>query len=92
MECETLDGLCAPFPWHRIPQIYRQGHQRPLTLSAVAHNPNISDKTALQLSQLADEGLDLRIFVISKGRCNILKNFREKMRDSYFCYSLEYKE
>jgi len=78
MECTTL-GRYAPFTWDRIPQLYRQGHQRSLTLSSVVHKLDITDETALQLLELTDEGLDLQIFDLSMGGCNFLKKFRERM-------------
>ncbi|KIM45534.1 hypothetical protein M413DRAFT_343054 [Hebeloma cylindrosporum] len=49
------------FPWTRIPQLYLQGNRRPLTLKCAASKSDISDETALQLSQPVNEGLDLQI-------------------------------
>jgi hypothetical protein len=77
MECNTV-GRDAPFAWDRIPQLYRQGHRRSLALKTIVNKSDISDETALQLLQLADEGLDLQIFDISIGGC-FLENFRKRM-------------
>ena len=49
------------FTWDRIPQLYYQGHRRSLTLKARARQSHIPDETALELLQLVDEGVDLRI-------------------------------
>jgi hypothetical protein len=77
MECSTLfrDPL---FSWDRILQLYRQGHRRSLALKTIVKKPNITDETALQLLQLADEGLNLQIFDISIRGC-FLENFRKRM-------------
>ena len=81
MECTTISEAFAPFYWDRIPSLYRQGHRRSLTLSAVVYKLDITDATALELLQLADEGLDFRIFDFWRDRRNrdFFKNFREKM-------------
>ena len=81
MECTTISEAYAPFSWHRIPSLYRQGHQRSLTLSAVVYELDITDATALQLLQLADEGLDFRIFDFSRDTRDrdFFKNFRERV-------------
>jgi hypothetical protein len=60
MECTTSCGT-APFSWNHIPQLYRQGHRRSLTLKSAAKESHISDETALQLLKLTDEGVDLQI-------------------------------
>jgi len=67
----------ALFSWDRIPQLYRQGHKRSLVLKSIACESGIRDETALQLLQLVDEGVDLRIHD-QKGR-DFLKNFRNRM-------------
>ena len=58
--------LVDPFSWERIPQLYR-GHRRSLVVNTVVKKADISDETAFQLLQLADEGLDLQIFDASMG-------------------------
>ena len=76
MECNT--AFSSPFSWDRIPQLYRQGHRRSLVLKTMVKKSDISDETALQFLQLADEGLDLQIFDFSIGGC-FLENFRKRM-------------
>ena len=77
MECSTVwrDPI---FSWDRIPQLYRQGHRRSLVLKTTVEKSDISDETALQFLQLADEGLNLQIFDISVGGY-FLENFRKRM-------------
>jgi hypothetical protein len=62
IECK-MDPPCAgaPFSWGFIPKLYRDGHRRSLTLRAFIHKSDITDQTAVQLLQLADEGVDLQI-------------------------------
>jgi hypothetical protein len=81
MECTTISEAFAPFSWDHIPPLYRQGHRRSLTLSAFVYKLDIDDATALQLLQLADEGLDFQIFDLSRDRLNrdFFKNFRERI-------------
>ena len=79
MECHTL-WRDPTFSWDCIPQLYRQGHRRSLVLKTMVKKSDISDETALQLLQLADEGLNLEIFDMSIGGC-FLENFRKRMRE-----------
>jgi len=53
--------VTAPFSWNHVPQLYRYGHRRSLTLKSAAKESHISDKTALQLLKLVNEGVDLQI-------------------------------
>ena len=52
-----------PFSWDRIPQLYHLGHRRLRTLGSTAYGYQspINHETALQLLQLADEGVDFEI-------------------------------
>jgi hypothetical protein len=64
--CCKSPELVDPFSWERIPQLYR-GHRRSLVVNTVVNKADITDETAFQLLQLADEGLDLQIFDASMG-------------------------
>ena len=77
MKCNTLSRH-APFSWDCIPQLYCQGHHRPLVLKTIINNADITDETAIRLSQLADEGLDLQVFDALIDGC-FLANFRKRM-------------
>jgi len=81
MECIPLSyATFAPFSWNHIPQLYRQGHRRSLTLRSTADESHISDGTALQLLKLIDEGVDLQICdKTTKGGGDFLENFRKKL-------------
>jgi hypothetical protein len=79
MECRT-GSTHAPFSWDRIPQLYFQGHRRSLTLKCAATNSHISDKTALRLLQIVDEGFDLQIPDATQNG-DFLENFRNRMRE-----------
>jgi hypothetical protein len=76
MECDTYNEY-APFSWDRIPLLCHQGHRRSLMLKIHVKDVDISDEIALQLLQLADEGLDLQINQNSSG--HFLENFRKRM-------------
>ena len=79
MECIT-SCTTAPFSWNFIPQLYRQGHRRSLTLKSAAWESQISDETALQLLKLADEGVDLQILdKTTNAGGDFLENFRKKV-------------
>ena len=70
----------APFSWDHIPELYRQGHRRSLTLKSAAKASHITDETALQLLELADEGVDLQIRdQTTRGGGDFLENFRKKV-------------
>jgi hypothetical protein len=70
----------APFSWDHIPQLYRQGHRRSLTLKSVAYPSHINDDIAHQLLKLTDEGVDLQILDrTTKGGGDFLENFRKKV-------------
>ncbi|KIM37633.1 hypothetical protein M413DRAFT_30820 [Hebeloma cylindrosporum] len=73
------DSHHAPFSWDKLPQLFRQGHQRPLVIRAIVEKLDITDEIAIQLLQLADEGLDLQIIELSMGRRNLLENFRARL-------------
>jgi hypothetical protein len=63
-----------------IPQLYRQGHWCSLTLKTVAYPSHLSDKTASQLLNLVDEGVDLQILDNTTGAAgDFLENFRKKV-------------
>ena len=77
VECNAV-GRNAPLSWDCIPRLYRQGHRRSLALKTIVNKSDINEETALQLLQLADEGLNLQIFDISIGGY-FLENFRKRM-------------
>lgn len=79
LECNTREQN-APVSWDCIPRLYHQGHRRSLMLKTIVSKSDISDETALQLLQLADEGCDFQIFDASIGGC-FLKNARKRMRE-----------
>ena len=81
MECTAGCGIVmAPFSWNHIPQLYRQGHRRSLTLKSAAKESHISDETALQLLKLTDEGVDLQILdTTTEAGGDFLENFRKKV-------------
>ena len=81
MEC-TPSLTTAPFSWNHIPQLYRQGHRRSLTLKSAAYESHISDDTALQLLKLIDEGVDLQILdrTTEAWGGDFLENFRKRVR------------
>ena len=80
MECMTLATTLAPFSWNLIPQLYRQGHRRSLTLRSGAKESHITHETALQLLKLADEGVDLQILdKTTKAGGDFLENFRKRV-------------
>jgi hypothetical protein len=74
-----LDCGSEGVTWDLIPQLYFQGHRRSLGLKALARESYISDKTALQLLQLVEEGVNLQICEL-ETRKDLLKIFRERMR------------
>jgi len=79
MGCFTSCGT-ALFSWIHIPQLYRQGHRRSLTLKSAAEESHISDEIALQLLTLIDEGVDLQILDrTTKGGGDFLENFRKRV-------------
>jgi hypothetical protein len=77
MECMTSIKKFAPFSWNHIPQLYRQGHRRSLTLKSAADKTHMTDETALQLLKLTDEGVDLQILDMRGG--DFLENFRKRV-------------
>jgi hypothetical protein len=81
LECTAGSGtVMAPFSWNHVPQLYRQGHRRSLTLKSAAKESHISDETALQLLKLADEGVDLQILdATTQAGGDFLENFRKKV-------------
>jgi hypothetical protein len=79
MECKP-SRTTAPFSWNLIPQLYRQGYRRSLTLKSAAKESHISDETALELLKLTDEGMDLQIRdATTKAGGDFLENFRKKV-------------
>ena len=79
IEC-TTGYETAPFSWNHIPQLYRQGHRRSLTLKSTAKESHISDEIALELLKLTDEGVDLQILDTTTGaHGDFLENFRKKI-------------
>jgi hypothetical protein len=76
MQCST-DQLRAPFSWDSIPELYRRGYRRSVTLKAFATHADITDETALQLLQLTEEGVDLQIVDLTMGG-DFLQNFRKR--------------
>jgi hypothetical protein len=84
IECTTGHNT-APFSWNHIPQLYRQGHRRSLTLKSTAKESHISDEIALELLKLTDEGVDLQILDATTGaHGDFLENFRKKICHSLF--------
>ena len=78
MECSAQSSI-TPFSWDHMVQLYRQGHRRSLILTSDAYHSHITDETALQLLQLADEGVGLQI----RDRRidgDFLESFRNRMR------------
>ncbi|KIM37351.1 hypothetical protein M413DRAFT_277990 [Hebeloma cylindrosporum] len=67
-----------PFPWDRIPQLYRHGHRKSLALKFTTHGSPFTRETALQLLQLTDEGVDLKIVDKTTG-VELLENLRKRM-------------
>ena len=79
MESTTSYGK-APFSWNHIPQLYRKGYRRSLTLKSTAKESHISDETALQLLKLTGEGVDLQIIdTTTRAHRDFLENFRKKV-------------
>ena len=79
MECTTSYGK-APFSWNHIPQLYRQGYRRSLTLKSTAKESHISDETALQRLKLTGEGVDLQIIdTTTRAHSDFLEIFRKKV-------------
>jgi hypothetical protein len=79
LECTTFYGT-APFSWNHIPQLYRQGHRRPLMLKSTARESHISDEIALELLKLTDEGVNLQILdQTTEVGGDFLENFRKKI-------------
>jgi hypothetical protein len=79
MECITSFAKSPPFSWNHIPQLYRQGHRRSLTLKSAAKESHITDETALQLLKLTDEGVDLQIHDrTTNAGGDFLHNFRKR--------------
>lgn len=75
IECKMASPV-PPFSWASIPKFYRDnGHRRSLALRAFAHKSDITDQTAVQLLELADEGVDLQIVDEVRGG-DFLENFR----------------
>jgi len=70
----------APLSWDRLPELYRQGHRKSLTLKCAASTFDMSNEIALRLLQLVDEGIDLQIPDIYKDG-DFLENFRIRMRE-----------
>ena len=90
MEIRTL--ATAPFSWNHLPQLYRQGHCRSLTLKSAAKESHISDDTALELLKLTDEGVDLQILdTTTRAGGDFLENFRKKIRSLSSTDSLQPK-
>jgi hypothetical protein len=77
IECATNQFVAHAFSWSRIPELYGQGHRRSLTLKASATHADMTDETALQLLQLAEEGLNLQIVDLTAGG-DFLQNFRKR--------------
>jgi len=81
MECIGGNRDFTLFSWDDIPQLYRQGHRRSLTLKSVAYPSHISDETASQLLNLVDEGVDLQILdKATEVGGDFLENFRKRVR------------
>lgn len=77
IECIAESERSTPIAWDQIPQLYRQGHRRSLTLKSVTNKFQTSDETALELLKLVDEGAK---FLISDnfGGGDFLANFRKR--------------
>jgi hypothetical protein len=72
-----LDSVGTPFSWSYIPKLYRRGHRRSLMLRGFARKFDMSEKTALQLLHLVDEGVALQVIDLAKpGDSDFLENFR----------------
>jgi len=72
MEYETL------FSWDRIPQLYRLGHKRSLTLKCSTRESRISDEISMALLELVDKGVNFQILDTFDGG-DFLENFRKRM-------------
>ena len=72
MKCKTQ------ISWDRVPQLYRQGHRRSLTLKSPTNRSQTSDETAMELLKLVDEGAKFVISDDLEGG-DFLTNFRERM-------------
>ena len=72
MKCKTQ------LSWDRVPQLYRQGHRRSLTLKSPTNRSQTSDETAIELLKLVDEGAKFVISDDLEGG-DFLTNFRERM-------------
>ena len=79
LECRTQSKKVAPFSWDRIPDLYRLGHRCSLTLKSVINTSETSDKTAMELLKLVDEGAKFLISD-SRGGGDSLENFKKRIR------------
>ena len=71
-------AISTPFPWDQVPQLYRQGHRRSLTLKSSTKESRISDVTAMELLKLVDEGAQFHILdTFTDG--DFLENFRRRI-------------
>jgi hypothetical protein len=75
MECISTS---TRFPWDRVPQLYRHGHRRSLTLKSPTEGSRISNETAMTLLKLVDEGAKFQILDTFNGG-DFLENFRKRM-------------
>jgi len=78
MECRTSSKMAAPFSWDRIPDLYRLGHRRSLTLKSVIHTLETSDETATELLKLVNEGAKFLISDSIEGG-DFLENFKKRI-------------
>ncbi|KIM39201.1 hypothetical protein M413DRAFT_447164 [Hebeloma cylindrosporum] len=80
IECRAKN-FSAPFSWSYTPELYRDGHRRSLTLKTLARHSDMTDETALELLQLADEGADIQIRDMTMGG-DFLENFRMDVKEA----------
>ena len=79
LPCLQFMGCTEPFSWDRVPQLYRQGHRRSLTLKSPINRSLISDKSAMELLELVDEGAKFQIIDTSESG-DFLENFRKRRK------------
>jgi hypothetical protein len=72
MECTE------PCSWDRVPQLYRQGDRRSLTLEFPTDRSQTSDETAMELLELVDEGAKFQIIDTAENG-DFLEIFRKRM-------------
>ena len=67
LPCLQFMECTEPCSCDRVPQLYRQGHRRSLTLKFPTDRSQTSDETAMQLLELVDEGVKFQIIDTSEN-------------------------